>query len=226
MVVARVLGLVSLVALACCVARAQDDFGIEQRMNVNVGAIITAPLNPSARFVNIGWGLTLGSGYNFSLSHAVVGEFMWNKLYPTDAALEPVQFAFQRPQIAAYSNLFATTASYRYEPHGVLHGVYFIGGGGWYHRNASVKNQVAIGPAVPCDPAWLWWGYTCKSGFVTTGLGPSVYQSNSLGVNAGIGLTVQLHEASYRFYVETRYHYAPNLTFNTQVLNVTLGFRY
>ncbi|HEV2395890.1 MAG TPA: hypothetical protein VGS27_02965 [Candidatus Sulfotelmatobacter sp.] len=211
----------------CRAARAQDDFAIEPRMNVNVGGIISAPLNPSARFVNVGWGMTFGGGYNFSWSHSLVGEFMWNKLYPTAGAVDPIKSTFQNPSIAAYTNLFALTANYRYEPHGRLHSMYFIGGGGWYHRNATVKQHPSIGSGVPCEPAWLWWGYSCNSGVVVAGLAPPRYTSNTLGVNGGFGFTFPLHEErGDRFYVETRYHYAPSRIFNTQVLDITLGFRY
>jgi hypothetical protein len=210
----------------CCAAHGQESLGIEPRINVNVGGIITAPLNPSARFVNIGWGLTTGTGYNLGRGHALIGEFMWNKLYPTATAVEPVESTFQSPRIAAYTNLFALTGNYRYELHGRAHGIYLIGGGGWYHRNASVKEHPPIGPSVPCDPAWLWWGYTCKSGVVTTGFAVPRYASNTLGVNGGIGVTIQTHESPYRFYVETRYHYAPSKLFNTQVIDITIGFRY
>jgi hypothetical protein len=216
---------IGVLLFACRAAHAQEDFGIEPKVNVNVGGIISAPLNPSARFVNIGWGMTTGTGYNLTLSHALFGEFMWNKLYPTTAALEPIESAFQKPRIAAYTNVFALTGNYRYEPHGTLHGIYFIAGGGWYHRNASVKDQVPIA-GVPCDPAWVWWGYSCKAGLVTTGLGSSRYSSDTLGVNGGFGLTVPLYESPYRFYIETRYHYAPSKVFNTQIIDIAVGFRY
>jgi hypothetical protein len=50
--------------------------------------------------------------------------------------------------------------------------------------------------------------------------------SSALGGNAGIGFTVRVGEEPYRFYIEPRYHYAPNENVRTQLLTVTVGFRY
>src|SRR6516162_6430895 len=36
------------------------------RANVNVGGPLVLPLNPTARAVNLGFGVIVGSGYNFS----------------------------------------------------------------------------------------------------------------------------------------------------------------
>jgi hypothetical protein len=217
---------IGFVVLACGTAHAQDEYGYETKFNLSAGTVISVPLNPSSQFVNIGWGLTSGAGYSFSRKHAVIGEFMWNKLYPTDAALQPVLVAFNKPQVGAYSNLFAITGNYRYELRGKALGMYLIGGGGWYHRNGKVTQQVSIGAGVTCDPAWIWWGYSCKSGTVTTGVTPANYSSSALGVNGGIGFTVRVGEAPYRFYVESRYHYAPTKTINTQLMDITIGIRY
>jgi hypothetical protein len=205
--------------------RAQEE-EYETHINASMGTTISAPLNPSARFVNIGWGLTSGAGYNFTRKHAVIAEFMWNKLYPTSFAQQPVLFAFQRPGIGAYTNVYSVTGNYRYELRRNFVGVYFIGGGGWYDRSASIHPQLPINTAVSCVPAWIWWGYTCKSGLVTTSFIPSAYTSSTLGVNGGIGFTIRTGPAPYRVYVESRYHYAPTRTFNTQIIDVTLGIRY
>jgi hypothetical protein len=45
-------------------------------------------------------------------------------------------------------------------------------------------------------------------------------------VNGGVGFTIRVGEAPYRFYVESRYHYAPTKNINTQLVAVTVGFRY
>src|SRR5258707_728112 len=56
---------------------------------------------------------------------------------------------------------------------------------------------------------------------VTVGAG-----STALGGNAGAGFTIKFHEEGYCFYVEARYHYAPTRSIATQVLPITLGFRF
>jgi len=222
----RILLWIGFALLACGGAYAQEELGYHPRYTTNVGTVITVPLNPASQFTNIGWGFTGGAGYDLTRNQAVVAEFLWNKLYPTGSALQPVQVAFNRAQLGAYSNLFAVTGNYRYELHGNTLGVYFIGGGGWYFRNGKITHQVAIGTGVSCDPAWTWWGYSCQSGKVTTGLGPSVYTSNALGINGGVGFTVRVGEPLYKFYIEARYHYAPTQTVNIQVVNISVGIRY
>jgi hypothetical protein len=58
------------------------------------------------------------------------------------------------------------------------------------------------------------------------GAGWYYHASGALGGNAGIGFTVRVGEEPYRFYVEPRYHYASNENVTTQLLTVTVGFRY
>jgi hypothetical protein len=52
----------------------------------NLGMTISLPLRPISQFATAGLGLDLGVGYNFDRRNALIGEFMWNWLYPTDAA--------------------------------------------------------------------------------------------------------------------------------------------
>jgi hypothetical protein len=131
---------------------------------------------------------------------------MWNWLYPTDAALQPIRVALQSPNISGHGDLFALTANYKFEQRGKLFGAYFIGGGGWYRRPTSLTTQIPAGTSIACDPGWVWWGYNCSSGIVTTNLTIAHSGSNAFGANAGIGFTVRVGEAPYRFYVESRYH--------------------
>jgi hypothetical protein len=58
--------------------------------------------------------------------------------------------------------------------------------------------------------------------------GQTIGSSNSFapGGTGGIGFTARIGEAPYRVYVETRYHYAPNKGIDTQLIGVSVGFRY
>jgi hypothetical protein len=118
---------------------AQDDLTGETKFNTNLGMTVSAPLNPTARFVHVGWGVAYGAGYNFNRRNAVIGEVMWNRLSPTNAALLPIRAALQSSQISGHGNLVALTANYRFELRGKVLGTYFIGGGGLYYRNASLQ---------------------------------------------------------------------------------------
>jgi hypothetical protein len=224
--VARVLVVFAVIALVCCQSRAQDEGDDNPRGNTNLGMPISAPLNPSARFVHLGLGMTLGGGYNFTRRHAFVGEFMWNRLFTTNELLAPIRLATQDPTLSASSNILAMTGNYRFELRGKAVGLYFIGGGGWYYRYSRLSHQITTGSSVTCTPTWLWFGFACQSGTVTANQTLASSSSSAMGVNGGIGFTARVGEAPYRVYVESRYHYAPNRGVNTQLVTVTFGIRY
>src|SRR5215472_770439 len=122
--------LLVLLTITVCHAGAQEEGDDNPRGNVNLGLNIAAPLNPVARFVNIGWGLTTGAGYNFNRRNGVVNEFMWQHLFPTNDALTPIRIALQNPNLNASGDVIAFTSNYRFELRGKALGMYFIGGEG------------------------------------------------------------------------------------------------
>ena len=216
----------NLMALTALHAQDEDEFGEDSKLNTNLGMTVTAPLNPTARFMNIGWGVVAGAGYNFNDRHAVIGEFMWNKVYTSDTALRVIRQVSQFNDLSGSSNLFSLTANYRYELRGKSVGIYFIGGGGWYHRNANLSREIVTGNNVTCLPPWLWWGFSCTSGFVTSNQTVASFSVSSFGGNAGIGFTAKVGEPRYRFYVEARYNYAPTRNIKTQFIPITAGIRF
>jgi hypothetical protein len=206
--------------------RAQDDCGDECKLNTNLAMVLNAPVHPTSQVLGMGWGIVGGAGYNFNRRHAIIGEFMWNRAYASSGALQPFQTALQSRDISGNTDFYALTGNYRFELRGHLTGVYLIGGGGWYYRNTWISKEVAASIGTVCSPSWLWWGYTCTSGTVTANQTHRISSSNSLGGNAGVGLTVRVGEAPYRFYTEARYHYAPTKNISTQFIAVTVGIRF
>lgn len=192
----------------------------------NVGLTATLPLHPTSQYVSSGLGTDIGAGYNFDRRNALIGEFMWNWLYSTGTSLQPLRVAAQSPNLSGSGNLYALTANYKFERRGRVLGAYLIGGGGWYYRTAVLTHPIPAGTTITCEPAWNWWGYECSSGTVTTNRTIQHSSSSALGANAGIGFTIRVGEAPYRFYVESRYHYAPTKNISTQLLAFTFGFRY
>lgn len=218
---------ITLFAVACVgQLYAQGDFGEDSKLNTNLAVNFSAPLNPIAQFTNVGWGATAGAGYTINSHHALIGEFMWNRLYATSAAIAPVRAALNSPNVNGHGNLYALTANYRFELRGSKLGTYFIAGGGLYHRNASLTQAVPSGTSTTCTPAWGWWGFTCSSGVVTSDVTLASTSSTVMGVNGGIGFTVKVGEPRYRMYFEARYHYAPTPRINTQIIPVTMGIRF
>jgi hypothetical protein len=220
-----VIGIVSLV-LSGIPLRAQDEGDDNPRANTNLGFAISAPLSTTGQFVDLGLGTNIGAGYNFTRRHAVVGEFMWNHLFVSSSALNQIRQAFGDPSINSSSNVFAFTGDYRFELRGKALGTYFIGGGGWYYRNAHLSRKITSGEMITCTSVWLWWGFSCQSGTVTANQTVAGSASNSLGANVGIGFTARVGDAPYRIYVESRYHYAPTKGISTQLATITVGIRY
>lgn len=205
----------------------EDEFGEDSKVNTNLAMTLTAPLNPIANFANFGWGLTIGAGYNITSHHAIIGEFLWNRLYPSTSALAPIRQALNSPDLNGNSDLFAITANYRFELRGRVTGVYFIGGGGFYYRNTSLSHEVLTGTTTTtCTRVWLFWGFSCSSGVVSSDQTVASSASGTFGANGGIGITFKVAEPRYRFYVEARYHYAPTTPVNTQIIPITMGIRF
>jgi hypothetical protein len=219
---------IAVISLVLCGSSlcAQDEGDDNPRANTNLGFTITAPLNPTGQFANLGLGTNIGAGYNFTRRHAVVGEFMWNSLFIDGSALNHIRQATGNPGINSSSNVLAFTGNYRFELRGKVRGTYLIGGAGWYYRNAHLSQKITSGEMIMCTPVWLWWGFSCQSGTVTANQTVAGSASNSLGINGGIGFTARVGDAPYRIYVESRYHYAPTKGISTQLATITVGIRY
>jgi hypothetical protein len=206
---------------------AQDDCAASCKINSNLAMVLNMPVSSTSQVAGTGWGAVGGVGYNFNERNAIIGEFMWNRMYPSGAVLQPLQTAASLSSgLSGNSNLYALTGNYRYELRGRMFGTYLIGGGGWYFRKNWLSREVTSGSGSVCTPAWLWWGFTCASGTVTANQALATSTTNAWGVNAGIGFTVRVGEAPYRLYTEARYHYAPTKGISTQFMAITVGIRY
>jgi len=215
------------IALAPLHLYAQDDCADSCKINSNLAMVLNMPVSSTSQVAGTGWGAVGGVGYNFNERNAIIGEFMWNRMYPSGAVLQPLQTAAsQSSGLSGNSNLYALTGNYRYELRGRMFGTYLIGGAGWYFRKNWLSREVTSGSGSVCTPPWLWWGFTCASGTVTANQTLATSTTNAWGVNAGIGFTVRVGEAPYRLYTEARYHYAPTKGISTQFMAITVGIRY
>lgn len=197
-----------------------------RRLNSNAAFTVSAPLSSTSSYTTAAWGFTYGVGYNFSKRHSVLGEVMWNRLSPTSAVLAPIRAALQNNDINGHGNLAALTANYRLGFEGKVFGTYLIAGGGMYYRDASLSQAVVVGESVSCNPAWLWWGFTCESGTVSALQTLASSSSIAPGGNVGIGFTVRIPDSGYKFYIESRFHYASNSGVPTKILPITVGVRF
>jgi hypothetical protein len=197
-----------------------------RRLNSNAALTISAPLDGTGVYSNVGWGGVYGAGYNFSPHHSLVGEVMWNSLIPSNAALAPIRAQLQNESIGGSGNLVTLTGNYRLKVEGRVYGTYCIGGAGMYYREASLSQTIAVGDSVSCMPAWLWWGFSCTSGTVTRNQNLRSSSSTVFGGNVGVGFTIRIPDSEYRFYIESRYHYAPNKGVHTQLMPISIGVRF
>jgi len=202
------------------------DFDENSKLNTNIAFPVVVPVNPTARFTNFGVGFTAGAGYNMSRRNAFVGEFMWNRLFPSNSAITPLRLALHSRSLKGYGNLLAFTGNYKFELRGKSLGTYFIGGGGFYYRTVTLSQEVVTGTAVACTPEWLFWGFVCSSGVVSSDQTLANTSSAAPGFNAGMGFTIKVGEPRYRLYFEARYHYAATTPANTQVIPITFGIRF
>jgi hypothetical protein len=196
------------------------------KINSNLGVTVNVPVSSTADVVNTGWGFSTGVGYNFNRRSAFVGEFLWNRVYPNSNQLIPLRAALASNNLSATTDLFVVSANYRFELRGKLLGTYLIGGPGWYHRNTNLSQKVTSGLGTTCTSVWLWWGFSCVTGTVTSNQTVGGSGASSWGLNGGLGTTVRVGEAPYRLYFESRYHYAPNANIKVRFLTVTVGIRY
>jgi hypothetical protein len=203
--------------------RAQSD-NEYSKLNTNLGMGMTVPLNPVAQLVGSSVDVVIGAGYNFNKHHALVGQFMWAGLPVNKDALRPIFIIANRQDISGSSNLFAITANYRYTREGRTFGVYWIGGGGLYYRRASLSQEVAVGTGTVCGPTYTYWGYGCVDGIVSQDQTLIKAGSSAFGGNGGMGFTIRINDEGYKFYVESRYHYAPTKNISTELMTITLGF--
>jgi len=213
----------TLLIITSIVVRAQEPY---DKINSHIGSLVGFPLSPTSQFASTGWGVAGGAGYNFNIDHAVIFEFMWNRLYATDRALDPLKQALKSPDLTGKSNLYVLTANYRYERRGRVFGAYLIGGAGLYYRTTNPSRLIVSGSSIPCAPAWTWWGFSCSSGTVTPGQALGSVGSNAFGGNGGIGFTARVGDDPWRMYVESRFHYAPSKNVSTQLVTITVGIRY
>jgi hypothetical protein len=196
----------------------------DSKINTNLGMGLTVPLNPTAQFVGSSVNVVVGVGYNMTKHHSLVGQFMWAGLPPNRDALLPIRIVAGTNNISGSSNLFTLTGNYRYQLQGKTFGAYVIGGAGMYHRRSSLSREVVVGTGAVCSPSWLYFGYGCVTGLVSEDRTLINAASTAFGGNGGVGFTIRINEDGYKFYVEARYHYAPNKHIATSFIPITLGF--
>jgi len=176
--------------------------------NFNFGGGPTTVVGGASQQINNGYNFNVGTGYNFTPRLGLTLEFLDAGLGATDAALQ------QNGAIDGTAHMWSVTLEpvWRFRIGGPV-GAYIIGGGGYYERDMRFTEPVEV--FVP----------TYHGGFYARGL-EDVYQHDGAGgVNVGAGITYNLGWGT-KLYVEARYHYVFTAGGNTEIIPVTIGFRW
>jgi hypothetical protein len=176
--------------------------------NFNFGGGPTTVVGGATNKLINGYNFTVGTGYNFTPRVGLDLEFMDDGFGVTNAQL------VQNQAIDGDAHIWSVTLDpvYRWRLGGPF-GAYIIGGGGYYEEDSHYTEQAEV------------FFPTFHGGFFAPGY-EDVYQTNGAGgVNGGLGLTWNLGWGT-KLYVEARYHYIFTSGGNTQLIPVTIGFRW
>ena len=119
-----------------------------QQLTFAIGGGISAPLNPTAKYVGVSGNFVTGAGVNINKNSSIEGDFMWSGLPPSLSVLHPINAPF------GSMNLYTLNGDYRYHFDsigGSIFGAYVIGGGGWYYRYASISKNYDPTDWLPAD---------------------------------------------------------------------------
>src|SRR6266540_4004805 len=107
------------------------------KFTYHMGAGFTEPARHSDSRLDLGFNITGGAGYNFAPWIGILGEFSYNQLGVSSAALA----AFGAPQGSA--NMYSLTANpiVRLNPRG-RYDAYAAGGGGFYRRTIEFTEPI------------------------------------------------------------------------------------
>jgi hypothetical protein len=201
--------------------QAQNEHGTFSGLTFSMGAGVSAPLNPTAKYTGVSANFSASAGYKINKKSSLNGEFLWNGLPGSVLAISPTSMPVFKNRI------YSLGANYRFQIDrvgGSVLGVYFIGGGGWYYRFTNIDKNYVIPANTPCQPIYDWWGYTCAGGIVATATVASKGVSAG-GINVGGGFTVSFGHG-FKFFTEARYHYAWTGTIPSTFIPVTMGLRF
>jgi len=187
------------------------------RFTAAFGSGVNTPTGQTAEFTHSGGTFAAGLGYRLSKKQSVLLQYDFSTM-PFNGAIED-QLGFLKPS----SNLYSVTINYKWEFRtSSASRPYLIGGGGWYHRVATITRPAAVSEIL-CSSGLAWWHLACLEGTVPLDKVVAGSTSNALGANAGAGLSRKIGKTPAHWYVEIRYHYAPYKGISTHAVPLMIG---
>jgi opacity protein-like surface antigen len=187
------------------------------RFTFNAGAGFTEPVRFTEDRLSRGFNLNVGGGINFTPSFGLIGEFGYNDLGLTDAALAAANVPNGSTRVLSLT----ANPIFRFNPRGRFD-VYAIGGGGWYRRTVEFT-EPTIATVTAFDPFWgVFFPVAVPANQVI-----GSFSQNKPGLNAGGGISFSLRgDSNAKIYAEARYHYLFTDNVRTTLLPVTFGLRW
>lgn len=214
------IGLLSAIGLVSMTGQDVEDL---KGLNFNAGGGLSMPVNPTARYFGVNGNAVTGVGANFNKNNSIEGDFLWSGLSPSLSLVHPINTP------TGNVNLFSLTGNYRFHVDRIgesAFGAYVIGGGGWYYRHTSINKNYLVPPLTVCQPVYNWWGYACDTNGYVQSVTIASHGTSAGGLNAGVGFTVRIGDMGWKFFVESRYHYAWSNYLPTTLIPVSFGFRF
>ena len=177
-----------------------------------LGAGFTNPVGNTAKYLDEGWNLQGGVGYNFSSYVGLMGELGYNSLGINSTTLGNIGYS------GGSVNVFSATIDpiVHLTPKGHFD-LYAIGGGGlyhWYENFSAVSSGATVTP------------FSGGSFELVEPANGSSYSVNKPGFNAGMGVAFGTKWHG-KLFAEARYvHVFMNNNMRADYVPVTFGFRW
>jgi hypothetical protein len=203
-----------IVLVAAGPALAQD-----RPVGFNFGGGWAFPVSGFNDAFDTGWNGNIGITFNINPVIGIQAEYGYDRLGGPDRTIDlfpaPVFDGGTSGILESNHQVHKGTFNLVYSPLALSGsdrpvGMYFLGGGGIYHRIIQVTSP-SVGYTTFCDPYW----YVCYPALVEVDRIIGDRSSNDFGINLGAGLTFG---TDAKFYIETRWHYVWGPTIRTEAI--------
>jgi hypothetical protein len=173
----------------------------------------TTPANESQHDLTYGWDVVAGAGYKFNRKFSLLGEYQFNSNKIPGKVLSQVG----EPGGNIHIWSLAVAPVWNYKTSGAWGG-YLTGGGGFYRKTTSFT-QPALITGYYCDYFYCY-PYQYVGNVVV-----SQFSTSQGGMNIGGGFTFG-NWSGGKLYAEARYTWMDTPGRSTQIVPVTIGFRW
>ncbi|MFL5346401.1 MAG: outer membrane beta-barrel protein [Hyalangium sp.] len=190
----------------------------------NIGGGLSIPFSDAGDRFQTGGSFQLGGTYYFMGRLGLQAEYLYSG-YGIKSNLLDIS-GVQGNHVMQYGDLNVIYKIVQPRPFGI----YVVGGPGIYYRRVQITEVLGTTVAPYCDP-WLFYCYGAPV-TVTDVLGSR--SRTDFGLNAGLGVSLQLAGGPMSLYAEARYHYIFSGDIDTpdgpkkatgQYLPIVFGFR-